>query len=124
MTKFKAIVALMLIAVGLGLCIGGAFFPPLLVPGVPMLSAGLTMMATTEAVKEKILRARSSSKPAPVVEQPGTLVEPPVLSFSHNYHVNVDHTAPARPNTPVADVAIVAEAPAVVCTRQHTLTNS
>ncbi len=100
MNRVKFVASIFLIVIGFGLCIGGIFLPPLLAIGVPLLTTGLSMLATTDENKEKILTALNSRRgvtTSPAVDVP---VEPPVLSFSHNYHVSVDHSAPTPAPTP------------------------
>ena len=104
--KIKYITSLVLILIGIGLCIGGAFFTPLITIGAPILTAGLSLLGVTFATKEAptvIFRSRRSPRAAPPQPDNSTTVEPRVITFSNNYHPGIDNRAPTRPNTPSDD---------------------
>ncbi len=99
----KYLTSMMLIVIGLGLCIGGIFFNPLLAVGGPVLAAGLSLLGITftgKAAPTVIFRSRRSPRAAAPPENTTVPVDPPILTFTHNYHQGVDNRAPTRPNTP------------------------
>ncbi len=97
----KYIASFVLITLGLALCVAGIFVTPLLAMGVPVLTGGLSLLVALAAQKESIVIFRSRRSPrAQPEENRAVEVDPPVVTFSNNYHVGINNAAPTRPNTP------------------------